>query len=429
MKLDPRHVAYALPALPLAALYLPLFTYVTPFYGAERGVDLGLLGLAWIAIRLFDAVSDPAIGWLSDHTPGRFARRIWIVAAVPLIALATWQAFVPPEDAGIGHAVLWLFLLTLGWTMAQTPYYAWGAELEGGYEARTRVTAWREGFVLLGTVAATLLYVLGGEGGPGLETVALAVAVALPVTVGVALAVTGEPRRIAPRIGFREGARAIAENGPFRRLIVAWFVNGAANGLPATLFLFFVDHRLASPEATGPLFLLYFVSAIAGVPLWTWAAGRATKHRAWAGAMIYACAIFAGALLLGPGDVVAFGVICVLTGLALGADLALPPAIQADVVETDTLKTGEARAGVFFALWQVATKAAIALSSGLALVALDASGFDAQAERNDPTALWTLALLYAGAPILLKLGAVWLIWGFPLDRAALERLRAGAAPA
>ncbi|MGF1446618.1 MAG: MFS transporter [Pikeienuella sp.] len=427
-----RHFAYALPALPLAALLLPVYSYLAPFYAAERGVDLAALGLALIAIRLFDAVSDPAIGWLSDRTPGRFARRIWLVAAAPLVILATWQAFVPPEQAGLAHAVIWLFALTLGWTLAQTPYVAWGAEIEQTYERRTRVTAWREALVLVGTLAATLLYFLSGEGGEGLRAVALAVVIAVPPAVLVAVLFVGEPQRLSGRLTFAEGARAMAENAPFRRLLLAWFVNGAANGLPVTLFVFFVDHRLASPEATGLLLLLYFAAAISGVPLWAWAAARFDKHRVWAGAMTYSCVIFAAALLLGPGDVTAFAVICVLTGLALGADLALPPSIQADVVETDGLRTGAARAGLFFALWQVATKAALALSSGTALILLAVAGFDAKAEigTNGAGALTALALLYAGAPILLKLLAVWIMWGFPLGRAQLDALRAEAtAPA
>ncbi len=425
------HFGYALPALPLAALYLPVFTHLAPFYAGERGVDLAALGLALIAIRLFDAVSDPLVGWLSDRTGGRFARRAWLIAAVPLVMLATWEAFVPPEEAGLAHAALWLFLLTLGWTMAQTPYVAWGAEIEGTYEGRTRVTSWRESMVLMGTLAATLLYFLSGEGGDGLRAVALAVVVFLPVAVLAAVSLAGEPRRLRGKLSVAQGAAAMRDNLAFRRLIFAWFVNGAANGLPVTLFIFFVDHRLQAPEAAGALLLIYFVAAILGVPFWAWLAGRVDKHRAWAGAMVYACAVFAAALLLGPGDVVAFGVICVLTGLALGADLSLPPSIQADVVETDSLRTGAARAGLFFAIWQVATKAALALSSGTALILLATAGFDAEAAvgTNSEDALWALALLYAAAPIALKLLAVWIMWGFPLGRAELDRLRAGASPA
>ncbi|MEO1720921.1 MAG: MFS transporter [Pseudomonadota bacterium] len=423
--------AYAAPALFLAALYLPLFTYVTPFYAEERGVSLAAIGLAWIVIRLFDAVSDPAIGWMSDRTPGVFGRRrVWLLASVPVICLGVWQAFVPPEDAGLAHAVLWLTVLTLGWSMAQTPYAAWGAEVAPDYKGRVTVTAWREALVLAGTVVSTVLYVVGGEGGEGLRLVALGVCVGLPVAVGLAFWRVPDPARAAGAArgraetpGLRALSRALGSNRYFRRLIAAWLANGAANALPASLFIFFVEARLGAEDAAGPLFLLYFLSAVLGIPFWNWAAGRVEKHRLWGIAMLYACAVFAAALLLGEGDVVAFGVITVLTGLAFGADLTLPPAIQADVVAADRAETGAERAGIFFALWQVATKASLAVASGLAYLALDASGFVAVGD-NTESALLALALLYAGAPILLKLLAVALVWRFELDRARLSALGA-----
>lgn len=412
---------YALPALALAALYLPLFTYVTPFYVAERGVDLASLGAAWIVIRLFDAVSDPAMGWLSDRTRTRWGRRrIWLALAVPVIIMACWQAFVPPQDAGLGHAVFWLFVLTAGWTMAQTPYAAWGAEVATSYDDRARITGWREAVVLVGTLVTTILYFAGGEGGEGLRTVFLAVALLLPLTVLVALIGMDEPRGVpAVRLDWREGWRTLSANRPFLRLLVAFFINGAANALPASLLLFFVEYRLGAPEALAWLVPLYFVCAVAGVPIWTWAARRFSKHRAWGVAMLYSCAVFIGALFLGEGDVVGFAVVVVLTGFALGADMSLPPAIQADVIELDSRDTGAARAGVFFAIWQVATKAALALSSGLGFITLGLAGFDAVPD-NSETALLTLSILYAGVPVVLKLIAVAIMWGFPLDRAAME---------
>ncbi len=422
---------YALPAFALAALYLPLFTYLTPFYSEERGIDLAALGAAWIGIRLFDAFSDPAIGWLSDRTPTSWGRRrVWLAASVPVIVLATWQAFVPPAEAGLWHAVFWLFVLTLGWTMAQTPYAAWGAEIATGYHDRSRVTAWREAVVLVGTVGASIIYVVGGSGGAGLAVVALTVAVMLPI--GVAAAIALVPDRVArppERLSFVEGYRVMMANRPFRRVLGAWFVNGLANGLPVTLFLFFTQDRLGMDEETaGLMFVLYFVAAILAVPVWTWAARRVGKHRAWCFAMIYACAIFAGALFLGEGDVVGFAAISVLTGLAFGADLTLPPSIQADVIEVDTAATGAARAGLFFAIWQVATKAALAFSSGFALILLGQVGFSGGTE-NAEISLWTLTILYAGVPIVLKLGAVALMWRFPLDADAMAALPAQARSA
>ena len=114
-----------------------------------------------------------------------------------------------------------------------------------------------------------------------------------------------------------------------------------------------------------------------------------------------------------------------LSGLALGADLALPPAIQADVVDADAAETGEQRTGIYFAIWSVASKAALAVSGGAALWALSLAGFDATSGAvNGAEALFALSLLYAAAPVALKLAAIALMRGFALDRDAQAALRA-----
>lgn len=139
--------------------------------------------------------------------------------------------------------------------------------------------------------------------------------------------------------------------------------------------------------------------------------------------MVIALVIFAPAVMLGEGDLMIFTAICVATGLTLGADLSLPASIQADVVDKDTAETGEQRTGLFFALWSVATKAALAIASGIALLTLDFAGFQSGAE-NTPGALLTLAILYTVAPALLKLCAVGLMWNFPLGPEEQKALRA-----
>ncbi|QIE57853.1 MFS transporter [Pikeienuella piscinae] len=418
-----RNAGYALPAIPLAALYFPVYVYIAPFYAAERGVGLASLGFLFIAVRLLDAVTDPLMGWISDRTPGRFGRRRpWLLVSAPLIALSVWMLMAPPVDAGFGHAAFWLTALTLSWTIALTPYFAWGAELSGDYGQRATITAWREGATLLGTVLAVILYNLAADAGAGLRAVAALVAAGLPLAVAAALLAAPEPRDYSrQRLEFRAGFRAVAASRYFRRLLLAYFVNGLANALPAGLFLFFIGDLLMTPDA-GWLLLVYFVCAIAGLPFWNWAARRISKHRAWGLAMIWSCVAFLPAVLLGAGDAGLFAAVCVATGLALGADLALPAAIQADVVDADTAETGEQRTGLFFALWSVATKAALALSGGAALIILDLAGFEAGA-MNAPSALFTLKALYALAPVALKLLAVALMWNFPLGEAQQKALR------
>lgn len=417
--------AYAAPALPLAAMYFPVYVFLAEFYADERGLDLGFIGAAFIAVRLFDGLSDPAMGVISDRVRTRWGRRrVWLAVGCPVVAGSAWALFVPPAGAGAVWFAGFLFALTLGWTVMLTPYFAWGAELTGDYAERGRVALWRDTTGLFGTIVAAGLYSAGSDAAAGMALVAALIVLVLPASVLWSLVRVPEPRDYSrPTTGGEGVLAALAGEPLFLRLIAAYFVNGAANALPAALFLFFVEHRLAAPGLGGPLLMLYFGAAVAAAPVWIYAVGRVAKHRLWCLAMIYAGAVFSAALLLGPGDVAAFAAICVLSGAALGADLALPSAIQADLVDLDTARSGRQRTGAFFALWSLATKLALALSGGLALILLDRAGFRADAE-NGAAALTALALLYALAPVVLKAVAVAMMWRFPLGAAAQGALRA-----
>jgi len=207
------------------------------------------------------------------------------------------------------------------------------------------------------------------------------------------------------------------------RLLGGWFVNGLANGLPSVLFPLYLQYGLeADPIERGALILAYFIAGVAAIPFWVYLSGRIGKHRTWCFAMGLACAAFVWVPFLQPGDIALFAVICVVTGVALGADLALPPAMQADVIDLDTLRTGEPRAGLFFALWGMATKLALALAVGIAFPALAAFGF-VPGEVNDPAAILALAVIYAGVPTVLKVCAVAMIWNHPLTERRQDIIR------
>jgi Na+/melibiose symporter-like transporter len=235
------------------------------------------------------------------------------------------------------------------------------------------------------------------------------------------------PPRAPGRLALRALIAPLLANAPFRRLLSAWVLNGIANGLPAALFLLVVTHLLRAEDKAGPLLLAYFLAGILAVPGWTRLAARLGKHRAWSVAMLWACLVFAFVPFLGAGDWVLFLVISILSGAALGADLALPPAIQADVVDLDTFETGEGRAGLLFAVSSMAQKLGNALAVGIGLPLLEALGFRAAqggAEGGGAEGLGALVALYCGAPVVLKLAAVALMWRFPLDAGAQALLRA-----
>jgi Na+/melibiose symporter-like transporter len=416
--------AYAAPALPLAAMYFPVYVFLAEFYASAHGLPVGAIGVVFILVRLFDAVSDPVAGIVSDCWTTRWGRRRpWLAAGAPVVVVSAWMLFVPPPGVGLVGFAIWLFLLTLGWTAMLTPYFAWGAELTGDYAERGRVSVWRETAGLVGTILAAVLYSLGDDSAKGMRNVAFLIALTMPVACMLCLARVPEPRdfsRASASLGSL--VRIFTMEPLFARLILAFFINSAANALPAGLFLFFVGQRLGAPAWGGPLLILYFGAAVLAAPVWPWLVRRYSKHRVWCWAMIYACVIFALALLLREGDLLAFGVICVLSGAALGADLSLPTAIQADVVDLDTARSGDQRTGAYFALWSLAQKFALAGSGGVALIALGWIGFTPRGD-NTPLVLTGLALLYALVPIVLKLGAVALMWTFPLGQEAQRDLR------
>jgi len=126
--------------------------------------------------------------------------------------------------------------------------------------------------------------------------------------------------------------------------------------------------------------------------------------------------------LIDKGAIGPFAIVCAITGMGLGADLALPPALQADVVEFDTLRTGKRRAGLFFALWGMATKLSLALAVGLAFPALAAFGFDPKGGSTE-TGLLALGVIYAAVPVVLKVVAIGLVWNFPITAARQAVIR------
>jgi Na+/melibiose symporter-like transporter len=203
-------------------------------------------------------------------------------------------------------------------------------------------------------------------------------------------------------------------------LILAYLFNGIANGIPAALFLLFVEHVLGRPELSWLLLAVYFCAGLLGFALWLPLARRLGKHRSWALAMLFACGVFIWVPLLPFGEVWPFMLICLFTGLSLGVDMSLPSAIQADVVDLDRAHGGGERAGLFFGLWGMTTKLALALAIGLAYPLIEFAGFDPATETSNLTAL---VLAYGLLPIPFKLVAAGLVWRFPLNRQALNELQ------
>ena len=406
----PALAAYGVLAVPLAMAALPLYVHLPKFYGDHLGVSLAALGALLLVLRLADALVDPLLGAWSDRAR---SRKRPIALAMPVLAVGLAALFLPPVR-GEAALLAWLgaamALVYAAFSLATINHGAWGAELADDPVERTRITAVREGLALAGVVVASVApTLLGGADGEaaGMRRFALAFVVVClgcaAVTLGLAPSAPMPAARGAP---VRAGIAHALADPLFRRLLAVFVANGIASAIPATLVLFFVADVLDAERRQGLFLVLYFVAGAAGMPLWVRVSARFGKVRAWLAAMALAAAAFVWAALLGPGDVAAFALICVLSGLALGADLALPPSLLADVIG----RRGRMEAtGAYFGLWTLATKLNLALAAGLALPLLAWLGYEPG--TRDPGELSALAFVYAAVPCVLKAGAaLTLVW-------------------
>lgn len=400
-------MAYGLLGLPLAFVALPLYVLLPNHYARAYGMPLATLGMVLLAARLLDAATDPLLGRLSDRLFGRSARTVLGVGAISAMVLAWGMAalFFPPvrgEQALAWWALLCLLVTYLAYSQLSIAHQSWGARLGGDEALRSRIVAWREGAALVGVVLASLLPTLLG----------------LPAMLGafsMALLLGWWAWACAPRPGAQGGeppgiyhpAQHASLWRPwgrpaFRRLLAVFMLNGIASAIPATLVLFFVQDRLQAPAAQEPLFLgTYFVCAALSIPLWLRAVGRLGLARTWLAGMVLSVAVFAWTAALGAGDAIAFAVVCALSGVALGTDLALPSALLAGVIAYEG-DSGH-HEGAYFGWWNFATKLNLALAAGLALPLLALLGYT-PGTRSE-AGLQTLSLAYAVLPCALKLAA------------------------
>ncbi len=413
--------SYAVPAFAVSLPTIPIYIYLPAFYGVHLGLGLATTGAILLIARLFDTITDPIIGEISDRFPlhGNF-RKPWICVGAFIAGIGLFKLLQPPVSIDSWYLLTWSIILYVGWTMVTVPYLAWGAELATDYHERTKITTWREATGLVGILAAGSL-IAGATTMGWSETKAIGALAWGAIILGIVtfpfllLRVPDRslirPNRSTSQI--KANAKALGKNKPFLRLLTAWFLNGIANGIPAALFFIYLEHQLgATPIQRAIFVMVYFLAAVLSMPLWLYLSKRFGKHKIWCLAMAAACLAFLFVLIVSSGQLVIFGIICVVTGIALGADLALPPSIQADVVDYHALKFYETRAGLLFALWGMATKFALAISVGIALPILEFVGFDPTAPTKFSTLL--LTVIYSLIPIIIKISSIIIIWDFPL---------------
>lgn len=472
--------AYAAPAIPNAALGLPIGVYLPPFYAqlvGETAGGLGVIGIAFMLARFWDVFTDPIMGILSDRYHTRWGRRRhWMVLSVPIMMLAAWQLFMPSESAGVIHLILWMFILYVGYTLLTISHISWGAELTSDYHERSRVQGWREFALVFGMFAVLTLPVIieltshresqappievatvemmddiqVADEAPAEISVAETAApeetqqrssvisaravgamgwfiiILLPITVAIAVVFVKE-RDVKPgaAINWRETWDLLRANKALRIVLFADILAGFGPATSGALYLFFIAYYVGLGALSTLILLMYFAAAFLGVPIWTQLSYRLGKHRALAVGFIYACFILL-TYLAGPWmNLWTAMLVTVLYGLAYGCGPFLLRSIMADVRDYDYLHTGHERTGLYFSLLTMTSKIGAALAVGGTYLMLDVVGFQpGLGLDNTQGALNGVALMFVFIPLSVYALSALIMWNFPLDQAEQERLRA-----
>ena len=420
------------------------------------GMDPALVGLLGALPRLVDALTDPIMGYVSDHTRSRWGRRrpyIFCGAlAVGIVFALLWQ--LPEgrsEEFYFTFFLLGSLLFYLAYTIFVTPWVALGYELTPDYHERTRLMGVQNA---LGQVAyliapwflafmyneALFENLVDGAAGLGLVVGALAMAVGILPAIFLRERFERPPehpvRPPARGVGamlaeFFRGFLLTLRFKPFLLLCGATFLvfNGfiLVSSFQAYVIIFYVfsGEEARASEYIGWAGTLSAAATFAVIGLVTVLSARLGKRHTFFLAIGVSVIGYLAKwfcynptlpwLVLLPAPLMAFG---------LGALFTLMGSMIADVCDLDELETGERREGMFASIfwWVVKLGMSAAILGGGIL--LNLTGFDiALGGQQLPETLRLMRLLDAGVPAFTSLVAIGLVWAYPLTEARAQEVR------
>lgn len=405
---------YAFIALPLSFAGLPLYIHIPDLYSTQFGLSVGALGIALLLIRIFDAVQDPFIGYIADKASKKNILLLCIGIALLVTGMTGLLAGPPTTTIAIVWFSIFMLCATAGFSIVTILINMMGGFWKNTYQQRARISSWREGFGLCGLLLAALL--------PAMLQTKLEIRDSFMALLIVFIALIfiaslffyrfvreyphhEEEQRNASQ------ARSIFAlfqiiKGADKSFFILSFLSFTAASIPAVLVMFFIRDYLNAESFTAIFLALYFISGAAFMPVWSKLAQKYDLYHIWLYAMCATVLTFIFAVFLTPEDIFAYGAICVLSGIALGADLALPPAI---IAERITKRKAKHQASQYYAALTLLPKLSMAIAAGVSFITLEFIGFKADA-NNSSQALTALLLLYALAPCIIKMLSATMLW-------------------
>ena len=401
---------YSMLALPLAFVGLPIYVHAPDFYVNNFNLSLTSIGVVLILLRLLDAVQDPLIGSLSDQFYKK--RKTILLLGLSLMGSGYWMLFHPVQAFLLPWFIASILVCTTGFSIVSINFQTLGALWKTNECGRTRITSWREAFGLFGLLAAAVTPVfLGATLDPGAAFHRLALLyIPLLLATGFLFFRWMDRVSIDPLSDMNELSGSHLQawfSIPWKRHFFGIYLyNTTAAAIPSVLVLFFIRDRLGAEAYAGLFLSLYFTSGALSMLLWQRIAKIFGKYYSWGFGMVLAVATFIWTSLLGWGDGHLYGLICILSGFALGADLTLPPSILADHISDNK---DQYRASRYFSILTLFSKVSLALATAFTLPFLGMAGYQ-PGNVSDYSVTNSLSIAYSLIPCGIKITALLWLW-------------------
>jgi GPH family glycoside/pentoside/hexuronide:cation symporter len=425
-------LAFSLPTLGVGFMFLLVSLYLMKFATDVLLISPAAMGTIFGISRIWDAVSDPVSGFLSDRTRSPLGRRRpWLLASIPLIALTFVLMWNPPSSLSPASTTVWMACSIVGFYTAMTvfivPHQSLGAELTSDYHGRSRVFAWRHIVWSMGSVAAVVvMQILIDDPSPRAAAGVMGLAVAGVSGLLILWAVV----RLRERPEYQgRGADSpfssygdVWRNRHARLLLVVFLIESLGGATIGILTPYVAQYIVGRPDLTSMFIAFYMIPTIASTPIWPVLARRFGKKQLWLFSMVLTGLSFGGMFFISEGSVVLISVLAALAGTAAGCGSIMSPSIQSDIIDYDEYETGERKEGSYFAAWNFTFKSATGVTLMLTGLVLEWSGFTPNAEQTQ-LARGAILALYSLFPFVCYAIGALLFSRFSLDEAEHARIQ------
>ncbi len=427
-------VAYAVPVAGVSFLSMLLTILYMKFATDVLLLAPAVVGLIFFLSRIWDAISDPLVGYLSDKTRGPLGRRrSWMLASSVPLVLFSAMLWGPPASLQGAALFVWVTIGIFGfytvYTVFGVPHMALGAEFTTDVQERNRVFGARQISWGVGIVAAAGLGVSLMENPADARRMGFLVGLGGGLAAGVTilLAVAFLPRERADYMG-RGGksplrsVRDVWQNPHARLLLFVFLIQQFGAGGVSVLFPYVTQYILKRPEFLSEVMLIFVGLAMLSIPVWVWLGNFYERRNLWIFAMCMSCVGYVAVLFVREGAYLPMVILAVCSGLSNGCGSTLGQAIKADVIDFDEYQTGERKEGSYFAAWAFTEKLAQGSMIGIVGIALGWSGFVPNVEQT-VFVKGVMLFLMGGLPCLVFAIGIIAFSRFKLNRAENARIR------